>query len=55
MRAVSQPLLDILKPEERLAVAAEDTGTDAEDTGTDAENTATDAHATGTDPEDPMS
>jgi hypothetical protein len=46
MRAVSQPLLDILKPEERLVVTAEDTGTDAQDT-------ATDAQATGTDTEDP--
>jgi hypothetical protein len=48
MRAVSQPLLDILKPEERLVVTAEDTGADAEDT-------ATDAQATGTDTEDPAS
>jgi HSP20 family molecular chaperone IbpA len=55
MRAVSQPLLDILKPEERLVVTAEDTGTDAEDTGTDAENAASDAQATGTDTEDPTS
>jgi hypothetical protein len=38
MRAVSQPLLDILKPEERLVVTAEDTGTDAQATGTATEN-----------------
>jgi hypothetical protein len=48
MRAVSQPLLDILKPQERLAVTAEDTGTDGQDT-------ATAAPATGTDTEDPTS
>ena len=60
MRAVSQPLLDILKPEERLVVTAEDTGTDAEDTGTDqedtgtdAENAATDAQTTSPDTEEP--
>jgi len=48
MRAVSQPLLDILKPEERLVVTAEDTGTDAQDT-------AADAGSTGTAIEDPTS
>ncbi len=48
MRAVSQPLLDILKPEERLVVTAEDTGTDAQDT-------ATEAHAIGSDTEDAAS
>jgi len=55
MRAVSQPLLDILKPEERLVVTAEDTGTDAEDTGTEQEERAADAQATGTDTEGPTS
>ena len=48
MRVVSQPLLDILKPQERLVVTAQDTGTDAA-------NTATDARATGTDTEEPTS
>lgn len=43
MRVVSQPLLDILKPEERLVVAAEETGTDAVDTATDAQGTGADA------------
>jgi len=34
MRAVSRPLLDILDPEEQLAVTAEDVGTTAEDAPT---------------------
>jgi hypothetical protein len=48
MRTVSKPLLDILKPDERLVVTAEDTGTDAQDT-------ATDPPATGTTAQDPTS
>ena len=40
MRAVSRPLLEILRPEERLVVTAEDTATGAQATGTDPEDPA---------------
>jgi hypothetical protein len=43
MRAVSQPLLDILKPDERLVVTAQDTATDAQATGTDTEDPTSEA------------